>query len=70
MAASLFGEDESRAVEIGRAEAATPLAVGRPRLRLLQRVQVELNWCSLDQLLVAEHSVARFVVGLRHVGRD
>lgn len=59
MAASLFGEDESRALEMGRAEAereaATPLSVGRPRLRLPQRDQVELNWCSLDQLLVAEH---------------
>lgn len=66
MAASLFGEDESRALEIGRAEAATPLAVGRLRLRLPQRDQVELNWSSLDQLLVAAYS-ARLV--WRAVGR-
>jgi len=58
MSASLFGPDDREASdEQGTFErqAATPIGDGQPRLRIPQRVQVEMQWGSLDQLLEPEH---------------
>jgi transposase len=68
------------------AEAARSMSAGKPRLRVPIRVQVELRWASLDELLEADHPVRTVWAAVcqldldawlkeikaleRHVGRD
>lgn len=54
MEPTLFDKGEPRPLSPGDV-ATSPAAVGKPRLRVPQRDQVEMHWASLDQLLEPDH---------------
>lgn len=54
MEPTLFDKGEPRPLSPGDV-ATSPAAVGKPRLRVPQRDQVEMYWASLDQLLEPDH---------------
>ena len=82
----LFDRGDTDSSTVPATEAAVPSAIGKPRLRVPHRDQVEIHWAALDQLLEPDHRaryVWQMVCGLNldawlgeikavegHVGRD
>lgn len=82
----LFDRGEANSSTVSVTEAAGAAASGKPRLRIPQRDQVEIQWAALDQLLEPDHRarlVWKMICGLDlqgwlgeikavegHVGRD
>jgi transposase len=56
MTTPLFNADDSPEPP-SPAQAAQPAGVGKPRLRVPMRTQVEMQWASLDELLDPDHPV-------------